>query len=71
MQLAQENNFPSLPLDSRLQCNQCLISHQFSFEPLSANPTADEKRDRRAPDVADECNQKAPPEAEEKASANA
>src|SRR5438552_9812360 len=70
MQLAEKDDLPSFSVDRGLQRNQRPISEQFSLQPLPANPSTDEKRDRRARDVSEKRDEESPPQPKEKTGAD-
>ena len=71
MQLAQQDDLPTFARDSGLQRFHRRVAQELLLEPPPAYPTTDEKRHRRASNVTHQHNQKTPPQAEEKPSADA
>src|SRR6266852_766703 len=67
MQLAQENDFPSLTFHCWLQHSERWVSRELSAQPSPTKPSAKCKRNRRTDAVAKKDNEKTPPQSKEKA----
>ncbi len=71
MKLAQKNKLPSFAFNRRSQRLQHWVTRELTPQPPLASPAAERERNRGAYAIADEYDDKTPPQAKEKAAADA
>ena len=70
MNLAEEDDFPTLAADRLVEHGPFAVAQEFPPHPAAAEQAAQGKRGGGSDRVADEVQQKAPPEAEEQSAAD-
>jgi hypothetical protein len=65
MQLAQQDDLPTFPFHGWFQSLQRCITEKLASQPSAPNPAAENKRNRRPANIADQHNEKTPPKTKE------